>query len=265
MDMGGKGSRQSVPRTVADSGIYYKNAAEKYVGLHLMPLVYGNVATIASYNLFDLAGISPEEVAEFCRLRKRVDFSPVYEGGETHFKDVVAPKGNCFENIEGQAYVMPLRLKSKSKGPHLLTVTNWESYDSPEEYKVDSIKHITISCDCPRSKMVRICRAPIEQRLEHGDTRTYKDNPGPFIETDVCPHSVVGLNWLSMFYGVEGLNVFGLPQKSMDVTRRVVHDVLTHGTTMYKRKDYELNQYYEKFYNLQKELFGHLVVLAKMP
>jgi len=68
-----------------------------------------------------------------------------------------------------------------------------------------------------------------------------------------------------MFYGVEGLNVFGLPKRAVEVTRRVVHDVLTHSTTVYKRKDYELNELYDKFYSLQKDLFGHLVVLAKIP
>ena len=68
-----------------------------------------------------------------------------------------------------------------------------------------------------------------------------------------------------MFYGVEGLNIFGLPKKSVDITRRVVHDVVTYGTTPRKMRDHQLNESYQRVQNLQKELFGHLVVLARVP
>ena len=265
MDMGGKRGRQSAPRTLADSLIYYQLASADYNGLDLMSLVYGNVATIASYDLFDMAGITREDVEEFCRLRKKVNFSPSYDGTRKIYNDIILPDKSCFENIEGNVFVKPMNLKSEGGKPHFVKFKNWERSNSDPADKVESIKHIKVGCGCERSDWLSICRPPIEQRLEHGDERTYKDNPSPFIEGDFCSHTVVGLNVLNMFYGVEGLNIFGLPKKSVDITRRVVHDVVTYGTTPRKMRDHQLNESYQRVQNLQKELFGHLVVLARVP
>ncbi len=265
VDMGGKGGKQSGPRTLADSLIYYQLASDYYNGFDLMSFVYGNVATIASYDLFDMAGITPEDVGEFCRLRKKVNFSPSYNGTRKIYNNVILPDKSCFENSEGNVFVKPMNLKSEGGKPHFVKFKNWERFDSDPADKIESIKHIRVGCDCERTSWLTICRPPIEQRLEHGDERTYKDIPSPFIEGDFCSHSIVGLNVLNMFYGVEGLNIFGLPKKSVDITRKVVQDIITYRTTPSKIRDHQLNENYQRVLNLQKELFGHLIVLARVP
>jgi len=248
-----KSGRVSVPRLVVDSSRFLKNAIDKYVCFNLMSYVYGNVAFISSYNLYDHLGMTAEDLAEFCRRRKQKDF----EG-----KELIDSKRSCFENTEASVYVTPIGARKERKESYEVDFTNLAYIDDPPERKLKSLKNLTATCDCKITKKMRICRPPVEQRLEHGDMRTYKDIPTSNIESAYCKHAVAAQIWLSVVQEAEDFTLFALPPKGTEIIRRVISDVLIHQTPTSRVPDYKLNRRYNKFYNFQEDMFGYLVKLA---
>jgi len=256
---GNKGGKPSGPRTVADNCSYFENSRRRYTGFDLMAYVYGNLAFVSSNNLYDEIGLTPQEVAEFSKIRKVVDFA----GRNVIALDKVHEP--CLELQEGTIWVNSLDPKRQAEGPYRVDFHDMAMSTDGSKRKLDSLRNFSVSCHCPRGGYIRMCRPPIAERLANGDTRSYKDIPSPYIETDLCSHIVAGGDYFTAFHEMEGLKLFGLPEEGKYAIRRVVKDVIVHRTPPSRVNDAKLNTSYEKEYGLVTYVWGDIRQYARIP
>ena len=228
---------RTVPRKEIDKSFVWEKYGGSGTAIDLMTLVNSTLLFNLSYGLYEtnFPNVSRSRLAHYLKLRRL----PNTEGAE-----LVNDKKSCFSNIEAAVSVRSLGKDSwKKKTYNIVGIVNLVKEDDPNARKRDSLMSLKVTCPCVRSTFERTCRPSLLQRAIYRDGRKGNDVPGPFIDTVLCKHSCVSLDWASTFHNAASFEFFGINgYRAVNAANRVVEYVLKKNLDIANHPDYKVNE-----------------------
>jgi len=225
-------------------GSYVLLKKEYYIAADLMSRIDSGVFFAVAYNLHELfPNFSDSELQRYCTTRNLPNPKGV---------DIVDSRRSCFEYIESSVFVRALTPERWKKNEYnQVTINNLKPNDAPREEKRKSLKNLKVKCQGNISNFVSACRPSAYQRRIFRDERELTEIPGSFIDTYLCKHFFIGLDWLRIFKNACDFDI-GLSSHVASVSEEVIKDVLKHKPTY---PNYKLNRLYR---NLLFEMYAPL-------
>jgi hypothetical protein len=224
---------KSPARKLIDTSFAWLKDDKYYVATDLMSRVDSAVLFTVSYNLYaNFPNFSPLKLKRYLELRNL----PNPNGFE-----IVDSKNSCYEDIESTVFVRALtKERWKNRKFNQVTINNLVLDNASKEEKINSLKNLKVKCGCKISNFIGICRPPEYIRRIFRDERKHNNVPGPFVDTFLCKHAFLAIDWLRTFYRTTDFGI-GLSSHVYTVSTNVIQDVLKYKL---KLPNYKLNSLY---------------------
>lgn len=236
----------SAPRKITDTSYAWPVKGIGYATISPISVIDSSVAFALSLGTPEtIYGLSRQKLHRYEKLRKMPN---------TYNREIVNGKKSCYDEIESHVRVKSLNAKRSDKGIYyLVTFGNLVQQDASKREKRESLDNLSVNCGCPIASYQRICRAEASKRKMFGDKRVVTDKPSPYIESPICKHAVVALNWLHFVYDTYDFGIFGLSKDFVEASRPLILKILARELNP-KLPDYKLNTqlWQEKNPHLQK-------------
>lgn len=225
-------SQSPARKLINESYVLLKNDGY-YLATDLMSRVDSTVLFTISYNQYpNFPNFTPRELKNYLKLRGL----PNPEGVA-----LIDSKNSCYETIESTVFVRALtKDRWKKKEFDQVTINNLVLDSASREEKINSLKNLKINCGCKINNFVSICRPSDYQRRIFGDERKHEHVPGSFVDTFLCKHAYLALDWLKAFYRTTDFGI-GISSHVCRASDEVIKEVRDHRL---KLPNYKLDRYF---------------------
>lgn len=223
----------SAPRKIIDTSYVWPVKKIGYATISPIGVIDSSVAFVLSLGTPETVyGLSRQKLQRYEKLRKMPN---------TYNREIVDGRKSCYDELEGSVKVRSLNVKRSANGTYyMVTFGNLVQQSASKQEKRKSLDNLSVNCGCPIASYQRICRVEANKRKMFGDKRIVKSNPSPYIESPICKHAAVALNWLHLTYDTYDFGIFGLSRDFIETTRPLILEILAKELNP-KLPDYKLN------------------------